>query len=134
MIQRIQSLFLFAVTAILSTLFFTVMAQSSQEIVKFINIAPLLIFNIITTIVAFVSIFLYRHRVTQIRISIFNSLILVAYQAWIVYLFIIRPEGTAFTVNSVFPIIAAIITWLAIRYIGRDEAMVRSSNRLRKQK
>ena len=132
MIQRIQSLFLFAASAILGTLFFSVMAQSSLESVKFINIAPLLILNIITTLVSFVSIFLYRHRVIQIRVSIFNSLILVAYQAWIIYLFIIRPEGTAFTVNSVFPIVAAIITWLAIRYIGRDEAMVRSVNRLRK--
>ena len=108
------------------------MAEYLQETVKFTDIVPLLIFDIITTIVAFTTIFLYRHRMLQIRLSIFNAIILLAFQGWIIYLFVIRPEGTLFTINSVFPIIAAILTWLAIRYIGRDEALVKSVNRLRK--
>ena len=132
MIQRIQSAFLLAATSLLATLFFSDMAENLQETVKFTDIVPLLIFDIITTFVAFTTIFLYRHRMLQIRLSIFNAIILLAFQGWIIYLFVIRPEGTLFTINSVFPIIAAILTWLAIRYIGRDEALVKSVNRLRK--
>lgn len=132
MIQRIQSAFLLAATSLLATLFFSAMAENLQESVKFIEIVPLLIFDIITTVVAFTTIFLYRHRMLQIRLSIFNTIILLAFQGWIIYLFAIRPENTIFTINSVFPIIAAILTWLAIRYIGRDEALIKSVNRLRK--
>lgn len=132
MIQRIQSAFLLAATSLLATLFFSPMAENLQESVKFTEVIPLLIFDIITTFVAFTTIFLYKNRMLQIRLSIFNTIMLLAFQGWIIYLFAIRPENTIFTINSVFPIIAAILTWLAIRYIGRDEALVKSVNRLRK--
>ena len=94
--------------------------------------APFLILLIAATAISFISIFLYRKRLIQIRLSIFNIIILIAYQAWIIYLFFDRPEGSAFTTTAVFPAVAAILTWLAFRYIARDEAMVRSVNRLRK--
>jgi len=132
MLQRIQTLFLLASTTLLTILFFAVMAKSPVETVKYTAVYPLLVFNIITTLISFVTIFLYRKRMIQIRLSIFNMIILVAYQAWIIYLFVSRPEGSAFTTTAVFPAIAAILTWLAFRYIARDEAMVRSVNRLRK--
>lgn len=132
MIQRIQTLFLLAATALLSSLFFLTIAKSQVESVKLIQITPLLIFNVITTIVAFITIFLYRNRVLQIRLTILNSIILLGYQGWIVYLFFVRPEGSAFTTPAVFPVVAAILSWLAFRYIARDEAMVRAADRLRK--
>jgi len=132
MLQRIQTLFLLASTTLLTILFFAVMAKSPLETVKYNEIYPLLFFNIITTAISFISIFLYRKRLIQIRLSIFNIIILIAYQAWIIYLFFDRPEGSAFTTTAVFPAVAAILTWLAFRYIARDEAMVRSVNRLRK--
>lgn len=132
MLQRIQTLFLLASTTLLSVLFFAVMAKSPAETVKYNDIFALLFFNVITSLISFISIFLYRKRMIQIRFSIFNMIILVAYQSWIVYLFLNRPEGTAFSTTAVFPAVAAILTWLAFRYIARDEAMVRSVNRLRK--
>jgi uncharacterized membrane protein (UPF0182 family) len=93
---------------------------------------PLLVFNAITTAIALVSIFLYKKRVIQMRLTLLNAIILIGYQAWIVYLFIVRPEGSAFTTPAVFPIVAAILSWMAFRYIARDEAMVRAADRLRK--
>ncbi|MEN6619719.1 MAG: DUF4293 domain-containing protein [Rikenellaceae bacterium] len=135
MIQRIQTLFLLAATLMLGSLFFSTMAYTATERVKYIEILPCLIFTIITTAIALTSIFLYRQRVLQIRLSIINSIILVAYQAWILYYFFFsRPESTAFSITAVFPIVAAILSFIAMRYIARDEAMVLSSGRLRKTK
>jgi uncharacterized membrane protein (UPF0182 family) len=103
-----------------------------METVKLVQIIPLLVFNVITTALSFISIFLYKKRMLQLRMTILNAIILIGYQAWIVYLFIIRPDGSAFTTPAVFPVIAAILSWLAFRYIARDEAMVRAADRLRK--
>ena len=132
MIQRIQTLFLLAATALLTSLFFVTIARSQVEAVKLVQIIPLLVFNVITIALSFISIFLYKKRILQLRLTILNSIILIGYQSWIVYLFIIRPDGSAFTTPAVFPIIAAILSWLAFRYIARDEAMVRAADRLRK--
>jgi uncharacterized membrane protein (UPF0182 family) len=132
MIQRIQTLFLLAATALLTSLFFVTIARSQVETVKLVQIIPLLVFNVITTALSFISIFLYKKRMLQLRMTILNAIILIGYQAWIVYLFIIRPDGSAFTTPAVFPVIAAILSWLAFRYIARDEAMVRAADRLRK--
>jgi hypothetical protein len=37
----------------------------------------------------------------------------------------------AFKVTVVFPVVAAILDFLAIRALGKDEALVRSLNRIR---
>jgi hypothetical protein len=132
MIQRIQTLFLLGASALLTSLFFVTIAKSPVESVKLVQIIPLLVFNVITTAMAFITIFLFKKRMLQIRLTILNSIILIGYQGWIVYLFVIRPEGSAFTTPAVFPIVAAILSWLAFRYIARDEALVRASDRLRK--
>jgi phosphate/sulfate permease len=40
--------------------------------------------------------------------------------------------GSIFSITVVFPIIAAIMAFTAVRYIARDEALVRSVHSLRK--
>ncbi|MDP3452671.1 MAG: DUF4293 domain-containing protein [Bacteroidales bacterium] len=132
MIQRIQTLFLLAATALIFSMFFFDMVYSVEESVKYSDIKPLLIMNIITLLLSFVSVFLYKYRMIQIRVSIFNSIILLGFQGWILWLFFTRPEDSAFSVTALFPLIAAILLFSAIRYIARDEAMVRSTSRLRK--
>jgi hypothetical protein len=47
-------------------------------------------------------------------------------------MFFSRPEGSAFGISAVFPIVAAILTFTAMKYIAGDEALVRSTSRLRK--
>ena len=56
---------------------------------------------------------------------------LLGYQAWIGYAFFTREAGVAFSISAVFPIVCAILTFTAMRYIARDEAMVRSANSIR---
>lgn len=132
MLQRIQTLFLLSATILLSLLFFSKMAYSTSEIVKYTDIRPFLILSIITTALSFFSIFLYRKRMIQIRLSVVNLVLLVCYQGWIVYYFITAPKGTAFSVTALFPAVAAVFVFLAVKFIARDEAMVRSVSRLRK--
>lgn len=46
-------------------------------------------------------------------------------------MFFNKESESAFSITAVFPIVAAILTFTAMRYIARDEAMVRSTSRLR---
>jgi len=131
MIQRIQTLFLLAATGLLFSMFFANMAYFNTETIKYTNIPTLLIMLIVTFTLSFITIFLYRHRILQIRISVLNSLIMLGFQGWILWMFFSKETASAFSITAVFPIVAAILTFLAIRYIARDEAMVRSTSRLR---
>ncbi len=131
MIQRIQTLFLLAVTLLMGSQFFSVMVYSPSEKVKYLAFFPCIIFIAITTLVSFLTIFLYHHRMLQIRITIFNTVLLIGYQIWLMYYFFKRPEGTAFSWTAIFPVVSAILSILAIRYIARDEALARTAKRLR---
>ena len=132
MIQRKQTLFLLISFGLTISMFFSTMAYNASERFAFTQITGLLMLNIIITLLTFFAIFTYRHRILQIRISAMNAVMLIGYQCWIAWLFFTRPEGSAFTVSAVFPIVCAILTILAIRYIAIDEAIVRSTSRLRK--
>jgi len=131
MIQRVQTLFLLAVTLLMTSQFFSVMVYSPSEKVKYLALFPCIIFIVITTLISFFTIFLYHHRMLQIRITIFNTVLLIGYQAWLMYYFFKRPEGTAFSWTAIFPAVSAILSILAIRYIARDEALLRTAKHLR---
>jgi len=134
MVQRVQTIFLLGAFFLNASHFFTSMAYNIEEKVRYTQMVPFLILVIITTLISFFSIFLYRHRIVQIRVSVFNSVILAAYQAWIMYLFFTRPEGSVFSVTALFPLVSLLLTLTAIKYIARDEALVRSLNSLRKSR
>jgi len=132
MIQRKQTLFLLISFGLIISMFFSTMAYSSSEKLTFMHKTEFLILNIIITFLTFFAIFTYRHRILQIRISAMNTAMLIGYQCWIAWFFFTRPHESVFTVSAVFPIVCAILTILAIRYIAIDEARVRSTSRLRK--
>lgn len=83
-------------------------------------------------------IILFKKRILQIRVAIFNMMIhLGLYAMFALYYFFLMPNqgviaGTfspSFAI--IFPIINVILTYLAIRAIGADEALIRSLDRLR---
>lgn len=132
MIQRIQTLYLFIASGLLFSMFFSkICFAPGMEPVHYTDYTPFVIFTIATFAVSFFTIFLFHHRMLQIRLSIFNILILLGYQGWIAFKFFTRDEGTAFSLTAVFPIVAAILVFTALRYIARDEAMVRSADTIR---
>ena len=83
---------------------------------------------------SFISIFLFKNRILQIRLNVINAIIMICFQAWLLYKFFSFSGEVAFSVSTVFPIVSAILTFMAIKYIARDEALVRESNSFRKMR
>lgn len=132
MIQRVQTLFLLITFGLIVSLFYNKLCYAPQaEPIFFTDFTPFLILTIISAVICFFTIFIFKHRILQIRMCIFNILVLLGYQAWIAYAFFTREPGVAFSISAVFPVVCAILTFTALRYIARDEAMVRSANTLR---
>ncbi|HNS30361.1 MAG TPA: DUF4293 domain-containing protein [Tenuifilaceae bacterium] len=154
MIQRIQTVFLMIAFIILTFQFWFPFAEivgtSEQHIfelgfsgLKNVNegqkIAfeslPLSILMLACTAIPFITIFLYRKRMIQIRLSIINIVLLLGLQGVFYFYYsaalkALSGSGTM-KIIFVFPLVAAILTFLALRAIARDEALVRSLDRLR---
>lgn len=90
----------------------------------------------IIILVAFAAIFLYKKRMLQIRLCVFNALLLIGFYGLVAY-FTWEISGRAdifhFSPRIAlgFPLICLILDYLAIRNIGADETLVRSLERLR---
>lgn len=93
-----------------------------------------LVLNVLITGLAFLSVFLYKKRFLQLRLCLVNIilmagiLILSSVQAYN----IAKPDGE-WQVNLAFafPIIGIILTWLALRGIVKDIALLKSYDRIR---
>ncbi|MDD4778308.1 MAG: DUF4293 domain-containing protein [Fermentimonas sp.] len=89
-----------------------------------------------SSVLALVTIFLYKKRMLQIRLSIFNILLMIGFYLFFgfIYYKVYSVEELIFNkigIGLIMPLIAIILTILAIRKIGADEALVQSLNRLR---
>ena len=131
MIQRIQTLFLLATVGLIIAILSSKVFYTAEYTVKYTEYTPYLVLSIATLFIAFFTIFMDHHRLFQIRLCIFNIILLLAFQGWIAYAFFTCEEGTIFSITAVFPIICVILTFTALRYIARDEALVRAASTLR---
>lgn len=139
MIQRIQTIFIFAVVVLQSLLFFLPIvkflgADGTQVICKPINVMPLAVLCVATSLIAAVSIFLYKKRIIQMRVTIFNTIILLALQAYIIYYLILFSQSYTvvdYAIPTVFPLIAVILSFLAARSIRKDELIIKALDRIR---
>lgn len=89
----------------------------------------------VAAVVSIITIFLYRKRKRQIRLTVMNSIVLVAYYLAAIY-FILSAEGqddSGFVPSwsLCLPLISIILNWLAIRAIDKDEMLVKSYDRIR---
>lgn len=149
MIQRIQSVYLLVVAILMIVCMCSPVGSiiaNTNEISEFGNLcitmpdgtkdyAPWALFAIllVVAILSFVTIFLFKKRMLQIRLTIFSSVVLIGYYlALVAYIFMLA-ENTNFTPSWTIclPFIALILNWLAIRGIGADEALVKAYDRLR---
>lgn len=90
----------------------------------------------ILTVVAllnFVTIFLFRHRILQIRMTIFGMVLLVGYYVTMVAFVLMLKGEASFTPSWTvcIPLISLVLDWLAVRAIGKDEVLVKAYDRLR---
>lgn len=96
----------------------------------------LFIIGNLSAILSVGTVFLYNKRMLQIRLSAINIFMIVGYYGLIaLYIFMRNPEiDSSFQnigIGMITPFIAIILTYLAIRKIGTDEALVRSLDRIR---
>lgn len=101
----------------------------------------LLAILLLSTIVSLASIFLYKNRMLQIRMTVFNSMLLVGfYLAFVAFYMILKSDLNELLHLSAslrvhwalsFPLVAIVLNYLAIRAIGHDEVLVKAADRLR---
>ena len=80
------------------------------------------------------AIFIFKKRMLQLRFVIFSALMCIGYYlAFLAFYLVLRNDAIIFQINWAFclPGVALIFDYLAIRAIGRDEAMVQAADRLR---
>lgn len=90
---------------------------------------------LLSAIIALAAIFLFRNRMLQIRMTIFNSILLVGYYlTFLSFLFVLKNDLEAsyqLACPLCLPLVAVVLNVFAIRAIGRDEVMVKAADRLR---
>ena len=161
MIQRIQTIFLFLyIAALISTFFFSCMAKISfndqtneVDVIVTGHVSSVIYdkageaiiydnfwvggFIIIACIVAAMSIFSFKNRLTQIKLgtlnSLFTSLLVIYYLYEIFYNidYIDIKDKISFLISFYLIFLAIFFNFLANRFIRKDELLVRESERIR---
>ena len=87
---------------------------------------------LLSAIIALCTIFLFRNRMLQVRMTIFGSLLLIGYYiAFFVFMFILNAMSFQLGWALCLPAVCIILNYLAFRAIYRDELMVKAADRLR---
>jgi len=153
MIQRIQTLYLAIVVILTSALFYTRLVvfstskniytmfyngiftgeEDSGDLVMKITAFTILLF--VSVIIGVITIFLYKRRLIQIRVAALNIGLQLGLTA-LIYFFA-KTAGKdidavfSFNYPVVFPLISVVLLIMAIKAIGKDEALIRSMDRIR---
>ncbi len=166
MIQRIQTLYLLAATILMTIMLFnpifsfeTLGGENTQifklmpfgiegkmagvDISDILSTAYMGVLMVINLVISFFTIFLYRHRMLQVRLCFISMIMSLGVQIFIGYYIMLAQGFTAslegevtpltYSVSDVFPLVSIILTYLAFRGVIRDEMSIRSlnSNRIR---
>lgn len=149
MIQRIQTLFLLIALVLQIVLFFQPLAVLQLDDATFYDIylkgyvfnnqiqysVYLLIFAFIITLLNLIVIFLYKKRILQMRLTVYNTILLIGLQGIIAYTIYATSDHLNAEVflqfSAILPMINSILHLMAFKYIKRDEELVRSADRIR---
>jgi len=104
------------------------------EILTIQSIPLAILFDIIL-IISLVSIFLFKNRMLQMRLSIINIMLMLGSYALVYYYLYTAFNEQEVTLHisfiAAFPLISAILTYMAFRGIKKDEKLVKSLDRIR---
>ena len=154
MIQRIQTVYLLIAEMLIWLLFFVPFADilgKDGKIYRFdikgispegapstemiFSSLPLIIICALTLLLIVITIYRFKNRIQQIKLAKLNIFILLCSEGLMYYYLTsgakIVSGTTSFHIYFVFPVIAAILIYLAIRAINKDEQLVRSIDRIR---
>lgn len=153
MIQRIQSVYLLLVTVLLVVALCMPVGQFigadgvTANVFKPLGVSladggfhstwGLFGILLLSAVIAFCTIFLFRNRMLQVRMTIFSSILLIGYYiAFCVFMFVLKTDLDATTFQLgwalCLPLIGIILNYLAFRAIYKDELMVKAADRLRR--
>jgi len=151
MIQRKQTLYLLGALILNSLLFFFPLATflignnifelrfsgivftEGEAIVEAPSILAFQILLVLSVLVTFVTIFLYKKRPLQIRLSVFNAIAMLGLPILVFYFktWGIVSDTSSFGFVTILPLVSTILTFAAVKNIIKDEALVRSYDRIR---
>lgn len=93
-----------------------------------------LILDAVASLMNLIALWAYRHRVFQMRTAVIAGLMLTGLQIWMLVQYSGAADKTVYNIMYVFPLVAAILDFLAARNILADEMLVQSASRLRSSK
>ena len=161
MIQRIQSIFLFCTAVVAVLMFFmpvatilvpgegmydfytTKLVLTGEQPEVIMHNWSSLILNVLIAVLALLTIFVRKPKAKSMRPSLLLKLrwcaVNIVLQLGMVALMWIQVHQAAKAVNAewnanisfVFPVVGVIFTWLAVRYIFKDIALLSSYDRIR---
>ena len=147
MIQRIQTLYILIAAILIGFLFALPFAEiAANDKFYLFNIQgilhdgelvengwPITIFIGIILLLHVAAVFLHKNRIRQIRFLVFAILLMLGLFGMFYFFtyYSFKGADVSFNIAVVFPLVAAILDYLAIRNIGKDEALVRSIDRIR---
>lgn len=151
MIQRKQTLFLLSALTItiivylmpyahiigrddiiftVPTIYVSAAGQQTSIATPYLGSMPAII-----AILIFIAIMLFRKRMLQLRICVYAMLMNIGLSAMMYYyVHTMQKNGEGevfFSFTFVLPLIAAVLIYLAIHHIRKDEKLIRSLNRIR---
>ena len=155
MIQRIQSLFLFlAFASAIAVFFFPLasllgefyyvklnvleVAEQAQYDMEWPNTIPLAAVMGLTGLLAFFTIFIFKNRTAQMRLIRFSIFLNIVFIALIFFYYVPELEAIVETtadyvteIGIYLSIVPLIFLVLALRFIRKDEKLIRAADRLR---
>ncbi|MCD8166301.1 MAG: DUF4293 domain-containing protein [Bacteroides sp.] len=148
MIQRIQTIYMLLVTALLIATLFLPLGNfinfSGMAVLKPLGVTMdgtfqstwgLFTLLLLSAIISLGAIFLFKNRILQIRMCVFSMVIMIGFYLVFGFFWYMLQRGFDGTFSLGFglclPLIAIILNYLAIRAIGKDEFLVRAADRLR---
>lgn len=147
MIQRIQSVYLLVSILLTGLLLWLPLADITSGVQIYLfdirgihsggetifNGLPLLVFLLVIIAMHVAVILMYKNRIRQIRLLVFTMILLLGFFGMFFYFAYMGFDGAkaSFKIAVAFPLVVIILDYLAIRNIGKDEALIRSLNRIR---
>lgn len=138
--QRAQTLYLAISTVLIGLMFFMSKAAvygsdgSVLQEFKFTTYIPYLILLIVIEALNVLALTTWNFRVFQMRTATLTSLITIALQIWIIVDFVSTHDTMVFKIASIFPLVAVIFDFLAVKGIFADQMLVESASHLRKSR
>lgn len=155
MIQRKQTLYLLISAILMATFVFLPIAAintaehnytfdilglktiTNNECTTVLNIWPLTILFAVTALFNVAAIFMYKRRLQQARVTVLSMLLqagmMVLMAFYVYYIFPQQLENTSlvFQFPAIIPVINIILTFMAYKGIKKDEAIIKSMDRIR---